>query len=247
MSKVKILVVEDELIIAEDIRMMLEELGYEVVGIAQNYNEAVSILDHQDPDIVLIDIVLPGQKDGIDLAHIIKEEYRLPLIFITSHSDKATVERAKQVRPDGYLLKPFEKHDLYTSIEIAVYNFVYKNDQKEKYSDIKENNYFLKDSIFIRKDYLLIKIRFDELKWIKSEGNYLELHCKDKKHLIRSSLKDFIHKLPETQFLQIHKSYSVNINFVDAINHKYIRIHESKIPIGRAFYEKVMKKLDVPL
>ena len=247
MSKVKILVVEDELIIAEDIRMMLEELGYEVVGTAPDYNEAIEIMEHKNPDVVLIDIVLPGELDGIDLAQTVKSKYQLPLIFITSHSDKATVERAKRVKPDGYLLKPFEKQDLYTSIEIAFYNFVYKNDQKEKYSDIKENNYFLKDSIFIRKDYLLIKIRFDELKWIKSEGNYLELYCKDKNHLIRSSLKDFVHKLPETQFLQIHKSYSVNIDFIQAIDHKYIRIEEHKIPIGRAFMEDVMKALDIPL
>lgn len=239
--------VEDELIIAEDIRIMLEELGYEVVGTAPDYNEAIDIMEHKNPDVVLIDIVLSGELDGIDLAQTVKSKYQLPLIFITSHSDKATVERAKQVRPDGYLLKPFEKQDLYTSIEIAVYNFVYKNDQKEKYSDIKENNYFLKDSIFIRKDYLLIKIRFDELKWIKSEGNYLELYCKDKNHLIRSSLKDFVHKLPEPQFLQIHKSYSVNIDFIDAIDRKYIRIEENKIPIGRAFMEDVMKALDIPL
>ncbi|MCK4699964.1 MAG: response regulator, partial [Bacteroidales bacterium] len=178
MSKVKILVVEDELIIAEDIRMMLENLGYKVIGTAPGYSEAIELMNKNLPDVVLIDILLAGEKDGITLAEIIREEYNLPFIFITSHSDTATVERAKSVHPDGYLVKPFEKKDLYTSIEIAFSNFISKEETEVE----DENSFFLKDSIFIRKDYLLIKIRFDELKWVKSDGNYLELYCKDEKH-----------------------------------------------------------------
>ena len=111
----------------------------------------------------------------------------------------------------------------------------------------EENNFVLKDSIFIRKDYLLVKIRFDELLWIKSEGNYIELHCRDKRHLVRSSLKDILKKLPSQKFIQVHKSYSVNLEFISAIDHRKIRIDDADIPIGRSYVENVLKTLNIEL
>lgn len=243
MSKVKILVVEDELIIAEDIRMMLENLGYEVIGTVPDYSEAIELMDKNLPDVVLVDILLAGKKDGITLAETIREKYNLPFIFITSHSDTTTVERAKSVHPDGYLVKPFEKKDLYTSIEIAFSNFISKEEKEIE----KENSFFLKDSIFIRKDYLLIKIRFDELKWVKSDGNYLDLYCKDEKHLVRSSMKNFAQRLPANRFLQVHKSYLVNLEYIRSIDHRYVRIDDEMIPIGRAFLDDIKNILDIPL
>ena len=243
MSKVKILVVEDELIIAEDIRMMLENLGYEVIGTAPGYSEAIELMNRNLPDGVLIDILLAGEKDGIALAETIRKEYNLPFIFITSHSDPATVERAKLVHPDGYLMKPFEKKDLYTSIEIAFSNFLSREEKEVE----NENSFFLKDSIFIRKDYLLIKIRFDDLKWVKSDGNYLELYCKDEKHLVRSSMKNFVQRLPANRFLQVHKSYLVNLEHIKSIDHRNVRIDDELIPIGRAFLDEIKKNLNIPL
>ena len=243
MSKVKILVVEDELIIAEDIRMMLEGLGYEVIGTAPGYSEAIELMNKDLPDVVLIDILLAGEKDGITLAETIREKFNLPFIFITSHSDTATVERAKSVHPDGYLVKPFEKKDLYTSIEIAFSNFI----SKEETEIEKEDNFFLKDSIFIRKDYLLVKIRFDDLKWVKSDGNYLDLYCTDEKHLVRFSMKNFVQRLPANRFLQIHKSYLVNLEHIKSIDHRNVRIDDELIPIGRAFLDDIKKILDIPL
>jgi len=243
MSKVKILVVEDELIIAEDIRMMLENLGYEVIGTAPGYSEAIGLMNKDLPDVVLIDILLAGEKDGITFAETIREKYNLPFIFITSHSDNATVERAKLVHPDGYLVKPFEKKDLFTSIEIAFSNFISKKETEVE----KEDSFFLKDSIFIRKDYLLVKIRFDDLKWVKSDGNYLELYCINEKHLVRSSMKKFSQRLPANRFLQVHKSYLVNLEHIKSIDHRNVRIDDELIPIGRAFLDDIKKILDIPL
>ena len=243
MSKVKILVIEDELIIAEDIRMMLEDLGYEVIGTVPDYSEAIELLNKNLPDVVLIDILLAGEKDGITLAETIREKFNLPFIFITSHSDTATVERAKSVHPDGYLVKPFEKRDLYTSIEIAFSNFISKEETEVE----KEDNFFLKDSIFIRKDYLLVKIRFDDLKWVKSDGNYLDLYCTDEKHLVRSSMKNFVQRLPANRFLQVHKSYLVNLEHIKSIDHRNVRIDDELIPIGRVFIDDIKNILDIPL
>ena len=247
MSNVKILIVEDELIIAEDIKGMLIDLHYSVTGIATDSTEAEELLRLNIPDLVLIDIQLRGGGDGISFAQDMKEKYHIPVVFITSHSDKSTVERAKHVQPQGYLVKPFEKEDLYTSIEIAIFNF-----EKDQVGEKGNNNQYasnkvIKDSIFIRKDYMLIKIRFDDLHWIKSDNNYLELYCSSNKHLVRSTLKEFVHKLPSSLFLQVHKSYCVNIKRITAIDYSSVWVDNRQIPVGRSHIENIKKVLDIDL
>lgn len=120
MQKIKALIVEDEIIIAEDINQILESLNYEVVGIALKYSQAIEYLSTKAIDIVLIDIVLGGSKTGVDLAATINEEFKVPFIFLTSHADAATVKLAKSVHPRGYLLKPFTKDDIFATLEIAL-------------------------------------------------------------------------------------------------------------------------------
>ena len=122
---IKILIVEDNVIIADDMQSMLEEIGYEIVDNVIVYEQAVDVLKNNHVDLVLIDIILASDKTGIDLGKHIRETYNIPFIFVTSNSDRATVENAKTVKPDGYLVKPFEQQDLYTSIEIALSNFNY--------------------------------------------------------------------------------------------------------------------------
>jgi len=247
MTKTKILIVEDELIIAEDIRSELEYLGYEVADIATSYNEALEMLSEHQPDVILVDIVISGDKDGIELAGTIREKEDLPLIFLTSHSDAATVERAKEVKPDAYIVKPFEKADLFTAIEIAFSNYSDKTTGKKEEPEDEKNNFILKDSIFIKKDYILIKVKFEEIKWLRSEGNYVELHCAEKQHLVRSSLKEFLDKLPSSTFIQTHKSFAINVHHIDSINHANIHIGKDEIPIGRTFLDPIKKLLNLEL
>ncbi len=247
MSTIKVLIVEDELIIAEDMKEMLQELQYEVVGIACDCSEAEEILIRDLPDIALIDIQLRCGDDGIALAKTVKEKYNIPVIIITSHSDKSTVERAKLVQPEGYIVKPFNKDDLYTSIEIAIFNYAGKQKKDpEVYNEVSEN-VIIKDSIFIRKDYMLVKIKFDDLKWIKSDNNYLELYCSENKHLIRSTLKEFIEKLPSSVFLQVHKSYCINTKYITAIDYSSVWLKKQQIPIGRSHLENVKKVLNIEI
>lgn len=193
----------------------------------------------------MLDIMLKGDRDGIDLGCLIRDRYKIPFIFLTSYSDRETVQRARSVLPDGYLLKPFTDKDLFTAIEIAIFRNSYKSAaSEEKKGD--SLNAILHDCIFIRKDYLLVKIKFNDLFFIKSEGNYLELFCSgNKKHLIRSTLKDFLNRLPASVFLQVHKSYAVNINHIEAIEYSQLLIGSTSIPIGRLFTENIRRTLHI--
>jgi DNA-binding LytR/AlgR family response regulator len=242
---IRILVVEDELIIAEDIRAKLTSLGYNIVGLAMTADEAEKYLAKDKPDLVMLDIMLKGDRDGIELGRKIREQYKIPFVFLTSYSDRETVERARTVVPDGYLLKPFTDKDLFTAIEIAIFRKISQPAAPEENQGESPNEIF-KDCIFIRKDYLLVKIRFSELLWIKSEGNYLELYCNGgKKHLIRSTLKDFLNRLPDSIFLQVHKSYAVNISHIEAIEHSHMTVANNSIPVGRLFLEKIKETLHI--
>lgn len=242
MATVTILIIEDELIVSEDLKLTLEELGYGVSGQAVSYEEAINLLDKELPDLALIDIYIEGPKDGIELAQTIRQKYNIPLIFLTSFADKKTVERAKQIQPDGYLVKPFEPKDLYASIEIAFSNFVNKT-KSTLPSD--PNNFLLKDCIYIRKDYAFEKICFNDLKWITARGNYLELHCKEKKHLIRSTLKDLMDRLPNEHFMQVHRSHLVNVQYIELVDYDFVTVHNKKIPIGRSYLESIQKRLNI--
>jgi two-component system response regulator LytT len=238
-GEIKVLIVEDELIIAEDIRSKLSGLGYKVTGIATDVKEAESFLQNGNPDIVMLDIILRDGDDGIALAEIIRNQYDIPFVFLTSHADKATIERAKRVKPDGYLVKPFTDRDLYSSIEIA---FFKKTDSRvaQEGSSFEHDNTVLNDSIIIKKDYLLIKIKFVDLQWIMSDGNYLKLHCSDdKKYLVRSTLKDLLARFPKGLFLQTHKSYAVNTEHILAVEYEYIVIGKHHVPVGRLFMQNV--------
>lgn len=130
MGATKILIVEDEPLIAEDIRGFLEHSGFEISGVAHSGKEALKLLRDTEYDAVMLDISLGSDPDGIALAKIINEKYNVPFVFLTSHSDRDTLERVKTTRPGGFLLKPFDEDDLYTSLEIAVFNHMQNRNGK---------------------------------------------------------------------------------------------------------------------
>ncbi|KAB5491593.1 MULTISPECIES: LytR/AlgR family response regulator transcription factor [Flagellimonas] len=245
---IRILIVEDNVIIADDMQSMLEEIGYEIVDNVIVYEQAVDVLKNNHVDLVLIDIILASDKTGIDLGKHIREAYNIPFIFVTSNSDRATVENAKTVKPDGYLVKPFEQQDLYTSIEIALSNFNYnKKDANRDLDDVGESftsNSVLKDSIFVKKQHLYYRIQFSDIQFIKADNVYLEVNTADKKFLVRSPLKDYLEKLPGNKFYRAHKSYIVNVDHIDAINSKDVVINNNLIPISKDFKEFILSSMN---
>lgn len=132
-----ILVVEDEVIVAEDLKGRLVDLGYEVSGIAHTGRGAVDAAAETAPDLVLMDIMLRGEMDGIAAAEEIKGRFGLPVIYLTAYSDEETLERAKTAEPFGYLLKPFEERELHASIEMALHKHRLEEELKEARARIK--------------------------------------------------------------------------------------------------------------
>jgi CheY-like chemotaxis protein len=122
MERVKILVVEDEVIIAKDIQMSLQQFGYSVPSTVVSGEQAIRKAEGEKPDLIIMDIVLQGEMDGIETASIIRSRFDIPIIYLTSYSDKNTQERAKATKPYGYILKPFEETLVDTTIKMALSN-----------------------------------------------------------------------------------------------------------------------------
>jgi PAS domain S-box-containing protein/putative nucleotidyltransferase with HDIG domain len=123
MEKIKILVVEDESIVARDIRNMLLGLGYEVTAVISDAEEAIKSAKKDRPHLVLMDIMLPGDLSGVEAADQIYSDFNIPVVYLTAFADETTLQRAKETEPFGYLLKPFEERELKSTIEIAIYKF----------------------------------------------------------------------------------------------------------------------------
>lgn len=123
MSGSRVLLVEDEAVVALDIRNRLNSLGYEVVGIVASGEEALNVVESLSPDLILMDIMLDGEMDGIETAAAIKDRHNIAIIYLTAYADAETLQRAKITEPFGYIIKPFEDRELSTTIEMALYKF----------------------------------------------------------------------------------------------------------------------------
>jgi len=130
-AKARILIVEDETIVAFDLSSRLEALGFAVIGVASNGHAAIEMAGREKPDMVLMDIMLGGDMDGIEAAKKINEKDFIPIIYLTAYSDQRTLERAKLSEPFGYILKPFEEQELRSTIEMALYKYSIEKKLKE--------------------------------------------------------------------------------------------------------------------
>lgn len=239
MNKVKILVVEDEIIIADNICDTLTDLGYQVLEPVINYTEALEAIKNESPDIAILDIQLSGSKTGIDLAKKIKDTYDFPFIFLTSNADTSTLNEAKKVMPPAYLVKPFSKEELYTAIEIALYNY------SNKSGKTSEEGLIVKDALFIKDKGTFIKLLFDDIVFLRSAHVYVEIILTNGTiHLVRTSLNDILNKLNES-FIRVHRGYIINTNYLKQISHSTIKLENYDVPVGKKFKEDLLTKLNL--
>ncbi|MEM9895436.1 MAG: response regulator [Bacteroidota bacterium] len=242
MNKVRILIVEDELIIAEDMKDILEDLGYLVVGITADEQEAKRMLVATEPDLAILDITLGKNQSGLEVASFINQNIFIPFIFCTSYADKSTVTKAKDLHPNGYLIKPFDRDDLYSAIEIALSNFSIKPEPDNQSEEI--NNLIMKDAIFIKDGNIYKKVTFSEIAWVNPDGNYSFVHLKGgSKFVVRMPLKDFHAQLPKDRFLRTHRSYIVNVEHISAINSNNVFVDGNEIPLGKSFRDILLSQL----
>ena len=143
MNEIKVLIVEDEPVIAKNISMYLNNNDFSVSGIAYDYEEAMSQLQHNTPDAVILDINLENSTDGIDIAESINKNNKIPFVFLTAYADRETLDKAKRVEPSGYIVKPFNEKTLLATLEIAISNYANKTNYQAPVLSLQKLNRYL--------------------------------------------------------------------------------------------------------
>ncbi|MBK7880951.1 MAG: response regulator transcription factor [Saprospiraceae bacterium] len=232
MKSLNILIVEDEILIAETIKLYLQEANHKVCTICISYDEAITAFHLHSPDLVLLDIRLFGEKSGIDVANYLKSiEPKSLYIFLTSQHDKRILDLALKTIPYGYIAKPLQKETLWTSIEAAyqLFTFHYKEPEKIEISDGKEN----------------YKLNVNEILYIQADHVYSHIFLeKDKKLIIRKAIQYLHDLLSPTLFVRCHRSFIINTEFVKKWNREVVEMSNGTIiPISKSYKEITNNKL----
>ncbi len=246
-TKVKLLIVEDEILLANDIANKLSDNNYNIIGIADTAKKVLELLSKsQDVDMLLIDIILKGELDGIELARIINDKYNIPFLFLTSHADSYIIERAKSVKPYAYLLKPFNDRQVCIAIELALINFSNKVSEKEmiekrNFSETDNQVLHIKDSLFLKKNHHFERVHLQEILFLKADSNYCTVYTKTDRFIYSVGLNKVEEQLPVDRFMRVHRSYVININSVSGFEGNILYIDDNKIPVSKSHKKDVFK------
>lgn len=249
MSKPKVLIVEDENIVAKDIQNSLKKLGYLVPAIVSTGEKAIEEAQESRPDLILMDIMLKGDMTGVEAANIIKERFDIPVIFLTAYADENTVNKAKISEPYGYIIKPFKDNDLQTTIEMALYKHdkdINMKKERDLYHSIIENKES-DDSIFVRADYRLNKVNFKDIYFIEALKDYVVINTSDNIYTTHTTMKEMVRILPPKDFVRVHRSYIVRLDKIFSIKYPDLVIEGKMkvIPIGGLYRKELYSRLNL--
>lgn len=248
MDELKFLIVEDNPSTALELEIQIQELGAGIYKIVDNSKDALKCIETGEVDVVIMDVHIKGPKNGIELAASFKKR-NLPVLFITSSEDPKLYQKALTLGPIGYLVKPFNRLTLQSTIEVAIQQASRKNrgDNTPESKNSWPNDTIINDAFFIKQNNLLRKIPFDSVLWIKTEGNYSLIYTTDKRYILKLSLKRVLEQLPRKFFVQIQRAYIVALPKIEDIDvaRSEVIIQKEKLPLGRNYREELLGRLNI--
>lgn len=213
----KVLVVEDESLIAEMLKMMLEELGHKV-AVVYHRKKAFDLIEKDQFDFAILDINIEGGMEGIEIARKLNEK-KTPFMYLTSYADKTTLDAAMSTIPGAYLIKPFTQDELYAALSVAKLHAPLKGPK----------------TVMVRDGYKTHLLLPEHIHFIKSDNVYVEVHLADKKIVTRTTLSQLMDQLPAGDFVRIHRTYVVNKAKIEALSRNSLQIGGITLPISRVW------------
>lgn len=234
----KIFLIEDEWIHAEDIRITLEELGYEWLGSTAEGFDAMEKIEALSPDLVLVDLNLNGAFSGINIAKSIKEKFNLPFIFVTSYLDDETIRKCYDVGPLAYLHKPINKGDLKAALlKLEFQQTTVADNEIVQSSDLE---------IMIRVGKNLKPIKKKDILILQSDAkNYVKIFTDPKtSYTVKTSLNSLENQLIPSNFMRVHKEYIINLAAITSVNQQeqIIQVGIFNIPLGKNYRNDFFSK-----
>lgn len=215
MNGIKVLIVEDEVLISEELKGLLEEDGYEVVGIAEDFETALAIIEDINPDIALLDINLQNKDEGFRVASYLNNSLSVPYLFLSSYSDSKTLDKAVKLGPSSYITKPYTKEQVLSAVKVLS-------------TKIKP-----KEFILIKSEHQIQKVYVGDILWIKADDVYIEIRLKRSKIVLRTSIKRFLEEFSINNIVRVHRSYAVNLKHVDSVTAISVNVSGKKLPLSR--------------
>lgn len=219
---IRIYIVEDEPLIAETAKMSLESHGIRVLGISEDYEEALQNIQARQANIVLLDINIEGEKDGVELAKAL-EKLSIPYLFLTSQTDPSTLARVKETNPLGFIVKPFTESGLLSNIELAWHKISL---EKEEY-------------IIIRSEGERVKLNQASILYLKAFDNYCYVVTSEKEYLIPHTLKSTSESLNSEIFKKSHRSYLINTSKIKGVKSDAVLIEDKEVPLSDTYKKKI--------
>ncbi len=225
MDKIKVLIVEDKLLIAEDIAARLRNHAMTIAGVCASGEEALELLQQEKPDLILMDIELSGAMDGISTAHVIHQHYAIPVIFLSDFADAKTLDRAKKTHPANYLTKPFNEPELVRAIDLAFSN--------ANAPAAKKNTALKKEFIFLRaENQVYHKFLLHDILYLKAGPAYCSVITSEGEYVLSTSMNHVQEQLDEADFIKVHRSYVVNVNRITSLDGNVIHIGEHEVQMS---------------
>lgn len=236
----RILIVEDDMIIAANVAMQLSKLGYDVLGITSRGEEALAQSKLNRPDLILMDINLKGKLNGIETVKAIQQRSDIPVIYLTANSDEGTFAKARSTHPFAFISKPFNQIDLERTIAL-----VQEQLQPRKSVETAEANGLevLNDRIFIRHNGKMVKLLLDDILYIEADRNYCNILTNDTKYLLVSTLKTLEEELLGTRLMRVHRSFMVNLSKLDVVAESHLEIKRKVIPISKSYKDGLLSRI----
>ena len=245
MQSIRIFVVEDDPIYILDLERILEECGHAFVGQADNAEDALNKLAREAVDLVLMDINIKGNVNGVELAQSVVE-MGLPVIFLTAFEDEQTYQAAREASNHGYLVKPVNKFTLQAVVESAILRYEDSNLAVEVFRLWQENE-LLSNALFIKSVDKLVKILISDICIVEADGNYSVIYTDNRKFAVKEPLKRIKQRLSARRFIQVHRSYLVQLPLIESISlaNSELEIVGRRLPIGARYKNQLLGRLNI--
>ena len=246
-SLLRVLIVEDEMIISAKISMYLEEFGYEVAGSLTRGEQVLEICRHDPPDILLLDINLKGDLDGIQTAEKLQEIAQVPIIYLTANSDASTFARARQTKPLAFVTKPFQKAELERALALVAEQIEVKNTMEVKapIQQPDDADRILTDRIFLRDRNSMVKVMLSDILFVKAERAYCRVYTATSRYTLSMAMGKLEPQLPPKQFMRIHRSHIINVEHVSVCTDSGVEVGEYEIPVSRSYRDQLFARLNL--
>lgn len=221
-EKERVFLAEDNVLISEQLRDILEDLNYTVLDIGYDLASSIGILSMSNADFAILDIRMHGTNEGFEIAKHINENIHIPIVFLTSYSDPETVKSASKYGPSAYLVKPFRKEQIFSTLKILT------SSEKAEIQKITIN---------LGREKRIISAH--DILWLKTDDKYIEIQTEPRKFVVRASISSFMEENELNNLERVHRSYAVNPDKIESINGSSLFINGTEIPISRRHLSRV--------